>query len=246
VRLRVPRRIAERLLGHTIQHRSGQTRNRCPVVGECLDVEPFLLARLARQPGERGSEAQVIEHARMDRVREGPHLLERFGDHVANRRDALVQHGGLVLPRGDSQLEHDCGEHLRRRVVQLAGDAGALLVLRVDHLRGEPADAGAVGSQIVEQRVQRRPHARHVAVGEGARRDARLEVARRHPRRSQLEIAQRTEGDVDEPEVDDQAHGKGDAEDRNRVAGEHAMALGHDNYERGGDNEQVGPDQLAE
>ena len=130
--------------------------------------------------------------------------------------------------------------------MQLASDAGALLVLRADHLRGEPADAGAVGGQIVEQGVQRGADARHVAVGERARRDARLEVARRHARRRQLQVAQRAQGDVDEPQVDDEAHAERDAEDRDRVAGEHALALGHDDDEGGGDDEQVGADQLAE
>jgi hypothetical protein len=84
-------------------------------------------------------------------------FFQRLGRHVAQHRDALVERGRRALLRRDAELQHQRGEHLRRGVVQLAGDARPLLVLRADHLRGEPPHALAVLGEPVQQRVDRRP-----------------------------------------------------------------------------------------
>ena len=76
--------------------------------------------------------------------------------------------------------------------------------------------------------------------------DTRPEVSRRHACCRQLQLAQRTQCDVYEPEVDHETQAERDAEDRDGIARQRPLPLGDDDDERCRDDEQVGPDQLAE
>ena len=241
------RGVAQRLLRDTIQRSRERCGNwRIEFRRVHLHVERRLRSRLPSQPLERRNEAQVVEHAGMHGVGERSHFLQRFRGELAQRRNPRVQRGGGAFPCSGAELEHHRRENLRRGVMQLARDAGALLVLRADHLRGKLTFARTILGEPVEQRVERRAHTRHVTVGEHTRWDTRRHVPRRETRRRGLEIGERTQRDEDEREIHDEARTERDAENRHDADRGVQPALDCHADECGDDDEQIGTRDLGE
>ena len=130
--------------------------------------------------------------------------------------------------------------------MQLASDTRPLLVLRTDHLCGQPSRAIAILGEPIEQGIERLAGAQHVAVGEHARRHARLEVAGGHPRRCRLEVREWAQRNVDQREVDDEAGGERGAEHGGCAPWHDGPSLGRDARHRGEHDEDVGTGELAE
>ena len=247
-RLGVAHRVAQRLLRHAIQHRRrAAPESAAPSSANASHVERLLLARLPREPLQRRGEAEVVEHARMHRVRQrcAPPRARRPPSRAASRcarRARATSLSCAATPSCSITAVSICAvESCSSRATRARSSSCALITCAASRRTrarsfGEP----------VEQRVERRADARHVAVGEQARRHARLEVARRHARRRELEIAQRTQRDVHEHEVHDEAQRRARCRGSRRRCPAARLPLGDDDDERGDDDEQVGAGELPE
>ena len=130
--------------------------------------------------------------------------------------------------------------------MQLARDAGALLILRADHLRGELALARAVLRETIEQRVEGGANAHHVAVGEDARFDTRFHVPRGETRCGGLQSSERTQRGVHEGKIHDQAGTERHAEHRLDGAGYVQAARDGQTDQHGDGDEQIAARDLGE
>jgi hypothetical protein len=188
--------VPERLLRDAVERGRGLARQGAGVAVERrvdLELEARVLAGLAGEPLERRDEPQVVEHARVDRVGHRAQLLERIAGEPADRHEALGEGRVAAVARGGGQLVRQRGERLRRGVVQLARDAGALVVLGADGEGGERPHALAVVLERVEEEVHRAAEPRDLGVGHRRRDHPGAEVAAPNAGGGRLQLADRAE-----------------------------------------------------
>ena len=122
------------------------------------DPHPAPLAELGDQRAERGQQSQVVQQRRTQVVGDVPDA----SDPGIDEAEHLVEPRGLrrgSASRMTPELHLDRGEDLAGLVVQLAGEPPPLLLVLLDHPRGEARQLDGAGLQpAVEIRVlQRRP-----------------------------------------------------------------------------------------
>ena len=96
-----------------------------------VDADAGALAEVRHLGGERGDEAVVVERGRAQRARERQQLLHRLGGERLDLLELRAQPGRDV-ERGGLQAQQDRGQGLVDLVVQVLGDARALLLLGAD------------------------------------------------------------------------------------------------------------------
>ena len=245
--MRVAHRVAQRLLRHAIQHRRREPRNRCPVVGERLGVERFLLARLTRQPRQRRGEAEVVEHARMDRVREAcapprarrPPCSRTVAMRASSAGDSFSR---AATPSWSITAASICAvESCSSRATRARSSSCALITCAAS--RRTRARSLVRWSSSVLSVVPTRAMSRSARMLDATR-------ASRSPAETRAAVRSRSlsgrSATYTSPRLTTRLSAERDAEDRDRVARQYALSLGHDDDERGEDDEQVGADQLSE
>src|SRR5439155_5719951 len=98
------------------------------------DANAVLVDERLNVPAERGDQAEVVEDHRPKLEDEPAELLQRLVDHLPERRQLTARLLGVDVEEtlADLRLEDDVRHRLRRTVVDLPGDALALLLLRID------------------------------------------------------------------------------------------------------------------
>src|SRR2546423_6110382 len=141
-------------LRHPVEYRRGRCRDALSIYGRDVNLDATDLADLATELLERGGEAQIVEHARMDRVREEPDLLEGGLRLLSHCIESLGQGRICTIARGGAQLKHQRSQLLRRGIVELSREARPLTIASVDHRCCQCAHARAIGNEAVEQEVE--------------------------------------------------------------------------------------------
>ena len=124
--------VRQRLLHEPVQRRLdlGREATVALKVGDELDRHAGLLREVVRQPLERGDEAEVVERRRAELDRETADVLERRADELPHLADGRLERRLVVHVLEAAQAEEDRRERLAGLVVQLAGEAAALELLR--------------------------------------------------------------------------------------------------------------------
>ena len=90
-------------------------------------------------------QAEVVEHRRVEHLRQVAHLLERaVGEPARLAQRLALALGQRGVPPGHRQLDLDGGERLADLVVQLARDGPALVLLHVHQPRRQPLQVARV------------------------------------------------------------------------------------------------------
>ena len=203
--------VGQRLLRDAVEHELllvGQLgRVAVPVEG---GADAGALAEVRHLGGERGDEAVVVEGRGAEGARERQQLLHRLGRERLDLLELGAQPGRDV-ERGGLEPEQDRGQGLVDLVVQVLGDAGALLLLGADDgaaaLDALLLDAG---EHLVEAGGQALDLVRRARGGVGAL-AGRARVDALHRRQQRLE---RHEPALEQQGVDEHGADDGDADEQ--------------------------------
>ena len=188
--------VVHRFLCNAIECRCNRLRQaRCARRCYHLHVDSGPVRRVARELLQSRHQTEIVQHARVHRVREQPDLLRDLLRRVPRGEQSLPEHRIVAVARRCRNLQQERGEVLRGAVVQLAGEYGALTVTHFDHLGGQGAHPLAVRGEPVEQQVEHRADAEHLVVGDRGMVHARAKIALPHPRRDLFEIPDRSKRD---------------------------------------------------
>ena len=106
---------------------------------------PVRLEKFRRYARQRLGQAEVVEHRRVEQLRQIAHAVEGgFGDSAGLLERGLRARVRARRPQRDADGHLDRGQRLADFVVQLAGEAAALLLLRVDEARRQALEIEAV------------------------------------------------------------------------------------------------------
>ena len=161
---------------------------------------------------EGGDQAEIVERGRAQLDGQLAHRFERFGGQLAQLVDLAAHLRRGARPLEDLQADQQRRQRLRRLVVQLAGDALALVFLGRQHLLGHLLQQAAVLLQHVEHGVQRLAQALDVGIAEQHALGAGVEVARGDPIDGALQRVQRLQRQRQHDGVDQHAAGEADDE----------------------------------
>ena len=131
-RARVLDDVGEALLRDAVEHQLllvGQVRRLAVAVEGRADAGA--LAEVGDLAGEGGDEAVVVERGRAQRAGERQQLLHRLGGERLDLLELRTQPGRDVVS-GGLESQQDRGQRLVDLVMEVLGDAGALLLLRAD------------------------------------------------------------------------------------------------------------------
>ena len=136
----MPRHVGQCLLHHAVQRDRRALGHRRVLVAELHgDVDVHAARGVAGQPLDGGFQAQVVEHHRTQVGRDAAHRGHGVVDHLQHAGDAAVAALRAARRAQARQLHLQRRQALAEFVVQLARDAPALLLARLDHAGGEPA-----------------------------------------------------------------------------------------------------------
>ena len=174
-------RVAHRLLRHAIQHRVGRCAGKAltRAVAVDVDVDARAVRRVARQLAQRRHETEVVEHARVHGVREQcapPPVTASAASRASRRRAASA---GSRSSRAALEMLQ---QRARPASARWSRAARARAPRAHDRQRAMTSAAScahprAIGREPIEQHVEHRADAQHLAVGHRRR-------ARRAPPKS--------------------------------------------------------------
>ena len=131
--------VGERFLENTEEHEFGGARQAAHVIGNIGDqFDAAAFGEAFGVPARGGSEANFVEERRMEKVRDGARLGDRFGKELIDFGKKFIV--GIFLSQNGHVHLGEC-EELAQAVVEFAGEFAALFILELENADAETARA---------------------------------------------------------------------------------------------------------